>query len=330
MTTVRSRLVTCALCGHAEQRAMIGSTSSRGAPDLDTRPKWMAGVGWYVTQCPRCGYAATDLEATKGLDLAALRAEVASAAYQSLCKQADLPEHARRMRCHAELCAAQGDERGAGWANLWSAWCCDDARAPEGAASGRALALERFNALLASGEGVLREQCATLIIDTKGEPVEEEMPVTPAILAREQLLFADLHRRLGRFAEALHHCEEGLRLAPGAPVEALLVYERAMARRGDDRRYDEANALARMSPEAIAWSERLLGPGCLVQIILLSVGGGALFAHSWKLGAPLLLIAVASLVLWPGVVTALGNRLSRAFRAEMDRLGEGAPSRKEP
>lgn len=329
MTTVRSRLVTCALCGHAEQRAMIGSTSSRGAPDLDTRPKWMAGISWYVTQCPRCGYAATDLEGTKGLDLAALRAEVATAAYQALRTENDLPEDARRMRCHAALCAAQGDERAAGWASLWSAWVCDDRGAQAGAASGREQALERFNRLLASGEGVLREQCATLIIDTKGEPVEEEMPVTPAILAREQLLFADLHRRLGRFSEALHHCEEGLRIAPGAPVDALLVYERAMARRGDDRRYDEANALGRMSPEAIVWADRLLGPGCLVQLMLLSVGGGALLGHSWKLGGLLLLMALAAMLIWPRIVTALGDRLSRAFRAEMDRLDEGAPSRKE-
>ena len=64
MTTMEPQAIRCGVCGSESEQMIIGSTSSFGAMDLDTRPPPLKrfNLAQEIQQCPSCGYCATDLE----------------------------------------------------------------------------------------------------------------------------------------------------------------------------------------------------------------------------------------------------------------------------
>ncbi len=323
MTMVAREAVACSVCGHCEVRSVVTSTSSFGASNLDTRPKWMAGVSWFVDQCSRCGHAARDLAAPCE-QVEQVRAILVSEAYQAIRHRTDLPEAARRMLCYAHLMEALGDTVAAAWGCMWSAWCCDDTRrSPAGAASSRELALQHFERA--------RELGRPFVDADAPAPRTDDDPLAPkpaprGPVAREALILADVNRRLGRFATALEHCTEGLRASPPDDLRPLLEYERALATRADTGAYDASQALERVSPRVVRWGSAVLGWGCLVHFVVVIAGVVALL-RDVELGALFVLGGIASLVISRLVWTMLSWRWNAAFRREMDALDEVRPAR---
>ena len=63
MTTIIEEEVTCAVCGMKQTVQEMGSTSSFGAMDLDTRPPPLrrSTMHLWVHECGECGYVAPEL-----------------------------------------------------------------------------------------------------------------------------------------------------------------------------------------------------------------------------------------------------------------------------
>ena len=63
MTTYSEQTVKCRLCNHSQTIYLLGSCSSFGAPDLDTRPAEMArsAIMSMLQVCPKCGFASFDI-----------------------------------------------------------------------------------------------------------------------------------------------------------------------------------------------------------------------------------------------------------------------------
>lgn len=90
MTTYSEQTVKCRLCNHSQTVYLLGSCSSFGAPDLDTRPAELArsAIMSMLQVCPECGYAAFDIsddvdnpEAVKSLLASFPKSETMSADY---------------------------------------------------------------------------------------------------------------------------------------------------------------------------------------------------------------------------------------------------------
>ena len=64
MTTIYEEEVTCAVCGAKQTVQEMGSTSSFGPMDLDTRPPPLqrGTMEMWVHECVECGYVAPELE----------------------------------------------------------------------------------------------------------------------------------------------------------------------------------------------------------------------------------------------------------------------------
>lgn len=90
MTTYSEQTVKCRLCNHSQTVYLLGSCSSFGAPDLDTRPAEMArsAIMSMLQVCPKCGFASFDFsddvgetEAAKNLLASFPKSETMSADY---------------------------------------------------------------------------------------------------------------------------------------------------------------------------------------------------------------------------------------------------------
>ena len=129
MTTIIEIDVTCAVCGMKQTVQEMGSTSSFGAMDLDTRPPPLrrSTMHLWVHECGECGYVAPEL----GAAAEGAGRIVASADYRAELKSADRTQLANRMVCRSLLDAAAGEFVTAGWRRLHAAWVCDDANATE-------------------------------------------------------------------------------------------------------------------------------------------------------------------------------------------------------
>lgn len=63
MSTIHHVDVTCGCCGKTFRHVELGSSTTFGAPDLDLRPAPMLRdtLGYWIHECPHCGYVAGDI-----------------------------------------------------------------------------------------------------------------------------------------------------------------------------------------------------------------------------------------------------------------------------
>lgn len=230
MTTVSQAEVICGLCGHRQTVTEVGSTTSFGAMDLDTRPPEMrrSTMAYWVQECDECGFVAPDL----GKSIATDGKRVATTDYRRELERADRVWLANRFVCRALLEDAAGDLVSAGWRRLHAAWACDDQGQVEEARLQRLAALELFERARAQGQHAMK-----------------------SLVGGNEVLFADLARRTGEFGRALAFCAIGLALAEAPSyVKSLLRYEQALVRARDTGRHTAAEVEPAPSAERRAGS----------------------------------------------------------------------------
>jgi hypothetical protein len=204
VTTIFEEEVTCAVCGSKQTVHEMGSTSSFGPMDLDTRPPPLqrGTMEMWVHECTDCGFVAPEL----GIASDGAGRIVASADYRAELAKPGRVRQASRFVCRSLLDEAAGDLPTAGWRRLHAAWVCDDVANVEEAREQRRAALELFERARAQGKLAMK-----------------------SVAGGDQLLLADLARRSGEFEQALEFCEAGLKIAAlPAFVAKLLAFQREL------------------------------------------------------------------------------------------------------
>ena len=144
MTTYSEQTVKCRLCNHSQTVYLLGSCSSFGSPDLDTRPAEMArsAIMSMLQVCPECGFASFDIsndvgdtEAAKNLLASFPKSETMSDDYYKA------GEIARQI---------SNDHGDAFVYYLRAAWSADDEKDAQKAKEMRSLALKEKMILLKS------------------------------------------------------------------------------------------------------------------------------------------------------------------------------------
>jgi hypothetical protein len=149
MTTMFPVSVTCGVCGAVGEQLQLASTSTFGAPDLDTRPAPLARFNLHVSiqECSNCGFCSPAIE----LGTPELLSVVESGLYRALLRDRSIEETARRFRCAANIAVATGDSAGAGWALLQAAWAFDDREDHAASAAARAEAITHWESARRAG-----------------------------------------------------------------------------------------------------------------------------------------------------------------------------------
>ena len=211
MSDVFPEIANCAVCGEEVTQFVTApqpEPSAAAPPDFDTRPAppERDEIGYWVAECPRCGFCAGDVSQAP----AGVRDIVGSAEYRQQLDNVILPEPARRFLCYALILEKLHQWADAGWSCLHAAWACDDTGARDSAAACRAMAVERWK---------------------RGKEVGQSFS---ADLASEFALVTDLYRRIGEFEEAAVACAEGLDLEDVPPaIEAMLRRQRVLIQQRD-------------------------------------------------------------------------------------------------
>lgn len=142
-----SKLITmpkqCAVCNQLSQHQVVGSTSTFGAMDLDTRPPAMARhtMGCWIQVCPHCGYVSDDI--------ARVRRTSPAVVFTEEYKTVDgYPLHklASDFYRHAMVAHEDKDASKEFFAYLRAAWACDDKSDAENAIVCRQAALKVLDA----------------------------------------------------------------------------------------------------------------------------------------------------------------------------------------
>lgn len=223
MTTLDWVQSVCGLCGASSQQTMLLSTSSFGAPDLDSRPREpeRSAIGFLVATCPECGFAAdVELALPEGAEAAAVRDIVDGDAYRALRADMGLPTHSSQFLCRALLSAEFADLAVAGWDALRAAWIADDAEDLESARRCRNQALDYWARANEAGEPLLEEDSSEF----------------------EPLLVAETLRRANRFAECVAMCESVADQGE-SDLPRLIAFVRQRALSEDAQTYTVADAL---------------------------------------------------------------------------------------
>jgi len=186
----------------------VGSTYTSGYSDLDFRPPPLAryNLGYEVEVCPSCGYCARKLSKAA----AEAKTAVSSAPYQALRARTDLPPLTQYFLCMAYLQEISRQYADAGWAALSGAWAADDQEHAEAARECQTLAADLFE---------------------RAQKEKQEFMDEPGA---EDLLLADLYRRIGQLDTALAWAEKGLLLEPGKPLSDVLGFEIQLAAAKDE------------------------------------------------------------------------------------------------
>ncbi len=191
--------VKCCICNANNKVRFVYSTSIFSGPDLDTRPGFMArhNIIYEVFSCKCCGYCNIDLDR----EIPGAKKVIQSSEYQKQLKKRRNPEKANEFSCLAMIYESRGDIVQAGWQYLKAAWICDDNKKMKQASGCRNLALEKFQDALKNNKSVMK---------TRGE---------------ERLLFADIHRRTGKFNLAEKICIMAQRKRLNQNIRRFLNYE---------------------------------------------------------------------------------------------------------
>jgi hypothetical protein len=222
MTTLDWVTSACGLCGASSKQTTLLSSSSFGAPDLDSRPREPArsALGFLVATCPECGFADdADLALPEGAEAAAVQGIVDGDAYRALSADRALPAPAREFLCRALLSAKFVDLAVAGWDALRAAWIADDAKDQESARRCRDQALEYWALATDAGEPLLEEDSQEF----------------------EPLLIAETLRRADRFAECVAMCEDADDDGR-SELSRLIAFVRQRALSADAQTYTVADA----------------------------------------------------------------------------------------
>jgi len=202
MTTIYEEEVTCAVCGAKQTVQEMGSTSSFGPMDLDTRPPPLqrGTMEMWVHECVECGFVAPEL----GTAVQGDAQIVASAGYRAELAKAGRVRQASRFVCRSLLEEAARDLVTAGWRRLHAAWVHDDVADVEEAREQRLAALELFERARAQGKLAMK-----------------------SVAGGDALLLSDIARRAGEFVRALAFCDAGMKIAELPEfVTKLLAFQR--------------------------------------------------------------------------------------------------------
>ena len=142
MTTIAPVLTKCDCCGAVNELMVVGSSSSFGFMDLDTRPPPLLRdtLAYEVQRCENCAYCAPSLDAGQEVSGELVNSE----AYQELANDESIPEPARSFRCAAWIAEEDARLADAGWLHLKAAWALDDLEDHDQARDARLRALEAW------------------------------------------------------------------------------------------------------------------------------------------------------------------------------------------
>lgn len=211
MTKIFDNYTTCAICGHESLQKEIVSTSMFGSCDLDGRPAPPHGenIEYFVQSCPKCGYAAYDIEEADDIEekdkrIQRIQVIIKEDEFQRIRQDSSQPKRRNKFLRAAYITEKLGDLKAAGWHLLSAAWICDDLKKEASAKACRLNALQIF------------EQCKL-----KGIHICD-----PYIY--EILTLADICRRAGQFEKALVYCNEVSPVETDERLIECLKYERSL------------------------------------------------------------------------------------------------------
>lgn len=182
MTTIAPATKTCRNCGAMNEVLVVGSTSSFGYMDLDTRPAPLERetLPHQVERCDSCDYCAISLDDQMSAPPDVLNSD----AYREQLADTQRPLLAREFACAGLLTADLGRYAEAGWLYLKSAWACDDAKDDAGAVEARTKALAAW------------------------EKGKEQDDAFAADEASELILLIEVSRRARAFEKAVGLCQQ--------------------------------------------------------------------------------------------------------------------------
>ena len=212
MSTMREISVSCAVCKKESRQIVMTSTNQLGSPDLDLRPAPMARdtMGWWVAECPHCGYVAASLDRGKTIPREWLESEE----YKSCNGTRFASRLAARFYKQYYLASLMGDVGEAYSAALHAAWACDDAKDKENAVLCRKLALVKIDKLL------------------EGKRTKEDL----------WIVRADVLRRMGAFEQLIDEYKD--KHFSKELLEQIIAFELRKAREGDAACYTVSDAVA--------------------------------------------------------------------------------------
>jgi len=124
LTTLFDQSISCSVCGKESQHKGVGSTSSFGSTDLDTRPPQMqrSTMSFWVQECPHCGYVNGSLEKPINLDKDYLE----TSEYKDFHGEPPVSALAQRFIRKARISIKKESYVEAFWDYLHAAWASDD------------------------------------------------------------------------------------------------------------------------------------------------------------------------------------------------------------
>lgn len=129
MSTIYSEKYICAVCGKESELNYLGSTSTFGSPDIDSRPAPLKRhtMSLWTQDCPHCGYTNyTIQELPKSTTKQQVEEMIASKKYSDY-NGLELPALAQKFYRYYKINELQKDNFGCYYALLCCAWVCDDA-----------------------------------------------------------------------------------------------------------------------------------------------------------------------------------------------------------
>lgn len=123
MSTVRIVKVTCAMCKNVSEQNVLGSTSSFGAMDLDTRPPALERytLAQQIQVCPHCGYVNSEIAMSTSVNPDFIK----SSAYKN-AEGNRMHWLAMAFYSHAMIAREEGNDYLEFMGYLRAAWACDD------------------------------------------------------------------------------------------------------------------------------------------------------------------------------------------------------------
>ena len=149
MTTVFSDFATCPVCGESFQFSAMGSTSTFGSMDLDTRPPEMkrSSMCYWLVECPECGYVFAGMRSPALVD----RSFVDSDRYRECDGYSFENNLSKPFYRHYLIMKEAGEQESACIALLHTVWTCDDGN-DSNAKTLRELLVHEMETLLDSGD----------------------------------------------------------------------------------------------------------------------------------------------------------------------------------
>jgi hypothetical protein len=206
MTTMLPVDVKCAICGTTSTHMVVASTSTFGAPDLDTRPPPLqrSTIADGIQRCPECGYCAPELSHSSVGREAVQRSD-----YANQLADPAFSELTNSYLCWARLCEGKADHSSAGWGALQAAWVCDDDDRTERSRDCRHRAALSFQRAWELGDSFASDA------------------------ASEHCIVIDVLRRAGRFAEARQVLDASAKLQLDDLFVRILSLERLLIQAED-------------------------------------------------------------------------------------------------